>query len=156
HESAAESEGFVDESVWQECRSLIDATFGPRGTEPPEGVVKKLTAVIGASRNDWPTSLLRRMWEALLDTEAGRRKGPAHESRWLNLHGFSLRPGYGLAADDWRVAETRRVLDKGLIHATAMCLPEWWILWRRIAGGLSASQQTGFADRLLPPIRQTH
>ena len=32
HESAAESEGFVDEATWQECRAAIEQVFGPRAT----------------------------------------------------------------------------------------------------------------------------
>ena len=29
HESAAESEGFVDEATWRECRAAIEQVFGP-------------------------------------------------------------------------------------------------------------------------------
>jgi hypothetical protein len=43
-----------------------------------------------------------------------------------------------------------------LIHAAAMCQQEWWILWRRIAGGLTAGQQRALADPLLAPIRGLH
>jgi hypothetical protein len=100
--------------------------------------------------------LLRRIWEALLEHEPARRKSPVHEARWLNLLGFALRPGYGLALDDWRVAETWRVLAGRLIHPAAMGRAEWWILWRRIAGGLSAGQQQSLADPLLGPLRALH
>jgi hypothetical protein len=37
-----------------------------------------------------------------------------------------------------------------------MCRAEWWILWRRIAGGLTAGQQQALADPLLGPIRAMH
>jgi len=40
-----------------------------------------------------------------------------------------------------------------LIHAGPMCRAEWWILWRRIAGGLAAGQQQALAEPLLGPIR---
>ena len=37
------------------------------------------------------------MWEMLMELEAGRRKSPQHEARWLNLLGYALaarlRPG---------------------------------------------------------------
>ena len=156
HESAAEREGFVDESVWDECRAVIAETFGPAGKAPAEGVVKRLTAAIGQSRRQWPTSLLRRMWEALIESEPGRRRSPSHEARWLNLLGFALRPGYGLAVDDWRVAETWRLLQGKLVHPMPTCRTEWWILWRRIAGGLAAGQQQALADPLWPPLRALH
>ena len=162
HESAAESEGFVDEATWQECRSAIEQVFGASGPIPgdntvkPEGLMKRLTAVTGMNRNAWPTSLCRRIWEALIDAEAGRRKSAVHEARWLNLLGFALRPGYGLAVDDWRVAETWRLVQGKLTHPSAAVRLEGWILWRRIAGGLLAGQQQALAEPLLGPIRGLH
>lgn len=156
HESDAERAGFLEESVWQQCRGLILDTFGPKGKEKPEGLVKRLGQASGISRNEWPPSLLRRMWEALMEVESGRRQSPTHEARWLNLLGFALRPGYGLAVDDWRVAETWRAMQGNLCHNAAMCRAEWWVLWRRIAGGLTAGQQQALADPLLAPIRALH
>jgi hypothetical protein len=153
HEGAGEREGFVDESVRDRCRDLIERTFGPQGTDEPEGLVKRLAAAIGADRREWPASLLRRLWESLFENEAGRLRTATHEARWLNLAGFSLRPGYGLAADDWRVGETRRILLGKPGHSTAACLTERWILWRRICGGLPAGQQRALADSLLPQLR---
>lgn len=156
HESQAEGEGFVDETSWERCQQVIRDTFGPEGAVSADGLVKRLTEALGAGRRDWPTSLLRRMWESLMEVEAGRRRSPTHEARWLNLLGFALRPGYGLAVDDWRVAETWRVLQGKLVHPTAMGRNEWWILWRRIAAGLSAGQQQAIADPLLAPARNLH
>jgi len=156
HQSAAEAEGFIDEQTWQQCHAVIAATFGPEATEKPEAVVKQLTAAAGMHRNAWPTSFCRRIWEALMDFQEGRRRSPMHEARWLNLVGFALRPGYGLAVDDWRVAETWRVVQGKLIHPTAMCRQEGWILWRRIAGGLLAGQQQAVAEPLLGPVRNLH
>ena len=156
HESAAESEGFIDEATWQECRAAIEQVFGEEGNEKPDGLMKRLTSITGMNRNAWPTSLCRRIWEALIDAEAGRRKSPVHESRWLNLLGFGLRPGYGLAVDDWRVAETWRLVQGKLVHPSAAVRLEGSILWRRIGGGLLAGQQQALAEPLLGPIRGLH
>jgi molecular chaperone DnaK (HSP70) len=156
HEALAEQEGFVDESTWEECRRLIHENFGPEGKAEPAGLVKQLQKASGLARREWPASLLRRMWEALMEVEAGRRRSQLHEARWLNLLGFALRPGYGLAVDDWRVAETWRVLQGRLVHATPMCRNEWFIFWRRIGGGLAAGQQQALADPLLATVRALH
>ncbi len=156
HESAAEAEGVVDEAAWEACREAIETTFGEQGTKRPQRLVKRLARALGSSRNRWPTSLLRRMWEALMEVEPGRRRSPSHEARWLNLLGFSLRPGYGLAVDDWRVAETWRTLLGKLVHPASMCRTEWWILWRRIAAGLASGQQQALADPLMGPLRKFH
>ena len=156
HESAAESEGVVDETVWQECRRLIEQTFGPGGDNPPAQLVKQLAQAVGSSRNNWPASLLRRIWESLVEWEQGRRRSETHEARWLNLLGFSLRPGYGLAVDDWRVAQTWNLVQGKLVHPGAGCRVEGWILWRRIGGGLAAGQQQAVAEPLLGPVRGLH
>ncbi len=156
HESDAESQGFVDESTWQECERMIRDTFGPDGKDKPEGLAKRLGRAVEISRRQWPPSLLRRIWEALMDIQAGRRRSQVHEARWLNLLGFSLRPGYGMAMDDWRVAETWRVLQGKLVHGSVMCRAEWWVLWRRISPGLAAGQQQALADPVLGPIRAMH
>ena len=156
HQSAAESEGFVDEATWQECAALMRGTFAPSGKDSPAGLVKRLAGAIGAGRERWPASLLRRIWEALMETEPGRRRSELHEARWLNLLGFALRPGYGLAVDDWRVAQTWTTLQGRLVHPGPMCRVEGWILWRRIGGGLAAGQQQAVAEPLLGPVRGLH
>ncbi len=156
HEATGEREGFVEEETWQECRRLIVGTFGTDGNDAPEGLVKRLSTATEMNRKLWPTSLLRRIWETLLEVEPGRRRSQVHEARWINLLGFTLRPGYGLALDDWRVAETWATLQGNLMHPAVMCRTEWWILWRRIAGGLAAGQQQALADPVLGPIRSLH
>jgi hypothetical protein len=154
HQSAAEQEGFIDEAVWLECEKLIRGSFGPDGRDKPEGLIKRLTAATGMNRNAWPTSLCRRMWETLMEVEAGRRRGPVHEIRWLNLLGFALRPGFGLAVDDWRVTQTWTALQGKFAFPASRA--EGWILWRRICGGLGAGQQQALAEPLLGPIRGLH
>jgi len=152
HAGTGEQGGIVDERVASECRAMIAATFGS-DAEKPEGLAKRLAAATELSRNEWPPTLLRCLWEALVEHEAGRRRSPTHEARWLNLLGFSLRPGFGVALDDWRVAQTWRLLQGKLVHPGPMGRTEWWILWRRIAAGLPAGQQRALAEPLLGELR---
>ncbi|MGE0756901.1 MAG: Hsp70 family protein [Pirellulaceae bacterium] len=152
HASTGEAAGLVDESVWQACETLVADVFGPAGPSKPEGLVKRLSQAIATSSHEWPPTLLRRIWESLLYYEEGRRKSSAHEARWLNLLGFALRPGYGLAADDWRVAETWRTVRGKLCFGAASTRIEALILWRRIAGGLSSGQQRAIGEPLLNPL----
>ncbi len=156
HESAAEREGVLDEEAWNETLAIIEGVFGKSGKDKPSALAKRIAKAIELGRSDWPSSLLRNIWEALMDREDGRRKSADHEARWLNLLGFSLRPGYGLALDDWRVAETWKALNGKLVHGVPNCRAEWWILWRRIGGGLASGQQIALASPLLAPIRQMH
>jgi hypothetical protein len=154
HESAAESEGFVDEAIWQQCQSLLQNTFSPESTDKPESLAKRLSQATGMNRNAWPSSLCRRIWEALMELEPGRRRSAVHEARWLNLLGFGLRPGFGLAVDDWRVAQTWTALQGKFAFPASRA--EGWILWRRIGGGLAAGQQQALAEPLLGPVRALH
>ncbi|MFT5524026.1 MAG: molecular chaperone DnaK (HSP70) [Pirellulaceae bacterium] len=152
HQSDAEDEGFVDEGTWNQCLDQLRGVFDSND-EKPDGLPKRLGRILETDRLQWPTSLLRRMWGALMELEDGRKKSANHEARWLNLLGFCLRPGFGMAVDDWRVAETWRLVRGKLIHHGAATRAELHVLWRRLAGGLSAGQQRAIVEPLLGPVR---
>jgi molecular chaperone DnaK (HSP70) len=156
HTAEAEQEGFVEEQLWEAVRGEIFDTFGPNGDRKPAGLMKRLARATESNKRDWPASMLRRMGELLLEYEKGRRKSRDHESRWLNLLGYAYRPGYGMAMDDYRVGQLWKILRGKLSHNTPMCRAQWWILWRRVAGGLSAGQQQQIAEPLLGGIRALH
>ncbi|MEZ6062617.1 MAG: Hsp70 family protein [Planctomycetaceae bacterium] len=151
----AEAQGIVSEDVSGKCRDILLSVFGPQGREKAGGLAKRIGRELGLSRSDWPTSLLRDMWQILYELRDGRRRSAVHESNWLNLAGFCLRPGFGFAMDDWRVGVMWELLNGGLVHAVPECRSQLWILWRRVAGGLSGGQQTAIASPLLSSIRQT-
>jgi molecular chaperone DnaK (HSP70) len=155
---AGEPTAFVDEQTADRCRALIREAFAASGggaATLAEGLVKRLEAASGMGRLEWPPSLLRGFWEELMSVEPGRKRSPIHEARWLNLLGFSLRPGYGFAVDDWRAAQTWRLFERRVIHPrNELCRAEWHILWRRIAGGLTAGQQRTLAAPLLAEWRK--
>ncbi len=151
HSGAGEAAGIVEEETVAACERLIDETFGRGGKAArPEQLVNRLEEAAGQGRWEWPPSLLRAIWQALADREAGRGFSIAHEARWLNLLGFALRPGFGVAVDDWRMARTWQLHHRKLVHArNEMCRGEWWVLWRRISGGLTAGQQRALAQGAL-------
>jgi len=102
-ETTAEQEGVFDEETWLSVRESLEKTFGPEGREKPSLLMKQLVDVSGMKPEDWPSSLLRRMGDNLMESlRDGRRQSPEHESRFLNLLGYTFRPGFGLAMDDWR------------------------------------------------------
>lgn len=153
HSGGGESAGIVDEETVQACRGLIADVFAdPASKSKPQVKPSKLIAglqtEIGQSRDAWSPVLLRQLWESTLAHESGRRRSPVHESRWLNLLGFALRPGYGVAVDDWRTAQTWRTVQGKIVHADGQVRAETWVLWRRIAGGLTAGQQNQLAATL--------
>ncbi len=151
--STAAAQGVVSDEQRQAAQAIIATTFQAEGDDPAT-LMKRLTTTLDPDRDTWPPSLLRELWETLLTHESGRKLSPSHEARWLNLLGFCLRPGYGFALDDWRVAETWRALQNKLAHNAPQCRAEWWILWRRVAGGLMAGQQQTLIDPLVAQFRQ--
>jgi hypothetical protein len=78
---------------------------------------------------------------------------PELEARWLNVVGFCLRPGFGVAVDDWRVRQLWKIHTQGVLHSGHdPCGLNWWILWRRVAGGLSRGHQEELASVVFPLI----
>ena len=120
------------------------------GDASASALPRQLTGVLGP-REGWSTPILRALWEELKKHREARTRSPSHEARWLNLGGYCLRPGFGYPLDDWRVKEAWRVFNAGLTHdRDETCKLEWWILWRRIAGGLSRTQQDELWKRVAP------
>ncbi|MCM2370162.1 hsp70 family protein [Aporhodopirellula aestuarii] len=147
HQGGGEASGIVDEETLEACEREIESVF-VRGDEKPAKLVKRLQSSLELKRDDWPPVLLRGIWESLVRVEPQRRRSPAHESRWLNLLGYSLRPGYGVAVDDWRTSQTWRLLFGKIAHDDPQTRAETLILWRRIAGGLTDGQQAQLASVL--------
>ncbi|MFG0288880.1 MAG: Hsp70 family protein [Rhodopirellula sp. JB044] len=147
HHGGGEASGIVDEETLHDCDQQIDAVF-VHGDEKPAKLVRRLQTTLDLKREQWPPVLLRGIWESLMRVESHRRRSPAHEARWLNLLGYSLRPGYGVAVDDWRTATTWRTLFGKITHDDPQTRAETMVLWRRIAGGLTEGQQAQLANVL--------
>jgi molecular chaperone DnaK (HSP70) len=141
----------VGELALKSSLELIAAVFSP-GTKPfipPEEVPARLEQTMGLGKNSWPLSAIRQMADAFLAVADGRKKSPAYETRWLNLAGFCLRPGFGYPGDDFRIEQARRIYSVGLTHGNQVqCEVEWWIFWGRVAGGLNRNQQTDIYQRI--------
>ncbi|MCL2623169.1 MAG: hsp70 family protein [Planctomycetaceae bacterium] len=155
--AVTERDGIVDEETWLPVREVLAATFADNGTDKTNRLMRRLDEASSLRRDDWPTSLLRRTGDELIGPLFdGRRKSPEHEARWLNLIGYAWRPGYGLSLDDWRIEQLWRKVQGNLAGKTIDCRLQSWILWRRVAGGLSAGQQKTLADPLLGNVRNLH
>jgi len=117
----------------------------------PARLVKRLEDSLEVPRDQWPPSALRAFWEPLLELADHRLKSPRHESRWFNLAGFVLRPGRGYPLDEIRIKALWPVFHQGIRHGKdVQCWAEWWILWRRVAAGLSRPHHEEVYRRLAP------
>ncbi len=141
-----------------EARARVIAAF--RG-EPSllAPLTRELEELLEARRDEWSTHSARALFDALAEVADARKRSADHEQRWLGLAGFCLRPGVGAPLDAWRARQLWGVFNEGLAFGkTEASRLAWWIVWRRIAGGLSATQQDQIYDRLanllLPNPRQ--
>lgn len=156
HSGSGEAAGFVDDQTTTACRDSILRTFtgeADTATIEPKTLIKHLSAATDMNRHEWPPSLLRNMWEALIEVEPARKASLTHEARWLNLLGYSLRPGFGMAVDDWRVEQTWKLVHGKLAHNNLTIQAESFILWRRICGGLAAGQHWTLAAPLISAVK---
>jgi len=124
----------------------IQAVFGSKSKKVNPKAVKSLRAdlekVLGLSRTEWETPLLRALFAALLEGMKSRRRSENHERVWLSLSGFCLRPGFGYPLDDWRVEQLWKTYSHTIQFVNErQNWTEWWTLWRRIAGGLNTEAQ---------------
>ena len=93
-------------------------------------------------REKWDLPLLRALFDALMERASRRRRSAEHERTWLNLAGYTLRPGSGAALDEWRIEQLFGMFEQGLQYVQeSRNWSEWWTLWRRAAGGLPEAAQ---------------
>jgi len=94
-------------------------------------------------RDSWDIPLLRALFDQLLDNNKNRKHSSSHERIWFNLAGYSLRPGFGYPADEWRIEQAWKLHQQGLqFDSDTQGWIDWWTFWRRAAGGLNSQQQT--------------
>ena len=158
-DSSLEREGAIDESLIERAREVLRATFGSdkelSGLDrvKPRDLFRKVCESLGVSKGEIPAIALRRLAETTLDLTSGRRISSAIEARWLNWQGFALRPGFGAATDDWRVERAWKTIAGKLAWKTPETVAQYWILWRRIASGLTAGRQLTLAEPILANLR---
>jgi molecular chaperone DnaK (HSP70) len=105
-------------------------------------LVKNLGRTVDLARDDWPLGFIRSLADDLLDLVSIRSKGPDFESGWLNLLGFCLRPGIGEGLDKQRMQQLWKLYLRGpVFNRKPRVQLEWWIMWRRVAAGLTHGQQ---------------
>jgi molecular chaperone DnaK (HSP70) len=135
-----------EESLLERILNEVEESFSDKSRHPGTGeIVKTIGHILQRRKEEWPSALIRRMADRLTMLSPARQKSPELESRWLNLIGFCLRPGFGDALDEHRVQQLWKIYQDGPRHPNkAQVRCEWWVLWRRVAGGLSAKQQQKF------------
>jgi hypothetical protein len=130
---------------FNEVKDKIKAVYGSSKKDNNPKAIKTLRADIEkclGKRDAWEVPILRALFDQLLEGKNHRRRSATHERVWLNLAGFSLRPGFGYPIDDWRIDQIWAQYQHGIqFNQETQVWIEWWTFWRRSAGGLNAEQQ---------------
>ncbi len=138
-----------------EARELLELVYGKqkkKDVDPKEvkNLWRGLEGVLGA-RDSWSSAVSRELFGLVLAGSQKRRRSADHERIWFQMTGFTLRPGFGAPLDDWRVGELWKLHDQGVQYVTDKAnWVEWWILWRRVAGGLDRAQQEKLFEEVRP------
>jgi molecular chaperone DnaK (HSP70) len=140
-------EGVVNQVLKKIKNAFSNKTNGSR----LQSLVRDISNVVEKPKEKWPLSLIRDMADALLEIRDLKNVSPLHESRWLNLTGFCMRPGFGEGFDSRRMAALWKIYLNGMRFSNPPGVrSEWWIMWRRIAGGLKPGQQRQFSQDMTP------
>jgi hypothetical protein len=88
--------------------------------------------------------------------------------RWYYLVGYCLRPGFGDPLDRFRVEQLWKLLQAPVRAGPAPASSagttgprlaeggaDYWIMWRRLSGGLNGALQNSLLDRLRPVLLPT-
>ncbi|MBX7115329.1 MAG: hsp70 family protein [Myxococcaceae bacterium] len=136
----------------------VERVFGNKPLPVTPKDVKQLPRILEQSlgpREKWRLPVLRELWTALFSGASKRRRSADHERIFFHLLGYALRPGVGYPLDAWRAEQTFSLFkDAVQHHGEQASWAEFWILWRRIAGGLNEAAQTQLWSYLKPHLER--
>jgi molecular chaperone DnaK (HSP70) len=137
-----------------EACEAIERVFG-KGRPDVSGrevkdLLRDLERLLG-ERAAWTTELARALFDTLAPNHKSRRRSADHERLYWLLAGFCVRPGFGDPLDSRRVATLVPLFaEKVVFPEEARNWQQFWIAWRRIAGGLNEPAQTAIRDAIDP------
>jgi hypothetical protein len=157
--TGGERELTVTESMparFAEAKENAERVYGnkplPIGPKDVKQLSRTLEKVLGP-KETWRVPVLRELWSALFAGASKRRRTADHERVFYSLTGFTLRPGFGYPLDHWRAEQTFSLFEPLVQHHTEKSVwIEFWVMWRRMAGGLSEAQQRKLYDYLKPHL----
>src|SRR5262249_22064668 len=104
-----------------------------------------------SERAQWTMETARALADVLVANTKARRRSADHERVFWLLTGFCLRPGFGHPLDPDRVALLAPLFPERLqFPDEARSWQQFWIAWRRLAGGLDEPTQVGIRDATDP------
>ncbi|EKP4405198.1 hsp70 family protein [Vibrio parahaemolyticus] len=127
-----------------ECKELITRLYSGNKKSAEGNEIKTLAKDLEkklGKRDEWDFTTLRQLFDTFAQGRKRRRRSEQHEKNWLRLAGFALRPGFGDPTDSWRIEQVWGLYQQNIQFKNHQGWTDWWVFWRRIAGGLSQEQQ---------------
>ncbi|MBI5551346.1 MAG: hsp70 family protein [Desulfobacterales bacterium] len=154
-QSTVREEIVLEEKVLAAAAEALRGAFGGSDKKQLEAVARTIATAVDLSREQWPLRLLRHLADLLIDQMTVLNQSAEHAARWMNLLGFCLRPGFGDALDAERLKQLWKIQNAGPVFPNQPQVQiEWYVLWRRVAGGLTPGQQRQLSQewgRVLQP-----
>jgi molecular chaperone DnaK (HSP70) len=142
----------------QAARPCVEAVYAKKKHSDlpdikPKHLPRELEQHLG-KRATWDSATLRQLWPALNAGITRKTRSVEHENTWLYLAGFTLRPGYGVEHDDSRIEQLWRLQQLGMAFPKEKRVQkQWYLLWRRVAGGLNRQRQQQLFDAIFTVLQ---
>jgi hypothetical protein len=141
--------GLPDPDRVEQATEILASYFAQNAEPPRWKLVPRLESVLKVERSGWPLSTVRSFFEALRPDKAFYTGPPEIQATWYNITGYCLRPGFGFLGDEARMDLMLPVLRAGCNAWDPRARTEWWVMWRRVAGGLDRRSQEALLKDLL-------
>jgi hypothetical protein len=128
----------------EECKELVSRLYSGNKKSADSKEIKTLAKDLEkrlGKRDEWDFTTLRHLFDTFSLGRKRRRRSEAHEKNWLRLAGYSMRPGFGDPTDSWRMEQLWGLYQQGIQFKNHQGWTDWWVFWRRVAGGLNQEQQ---------------
>jgi molecular chaperone DnaK (HSP70) len=138
--------------------NLVERTYGKARADATgreaKDLVRDLERALG-ERDQWTAEMNRTLFDALVPLARARRRSSDHERVFWLLAGWCIRPGFGDPLDAGRAGSLAQLFEEKLAFPNeARGWQQFFIAWRRAAGGLDEPMQVrlrDFTDALLMP-----
>ncbi len=148
-ESTAQEVAFQPDPRAPSAASKLVTAFTQSAEDAAGRARGQLEDMLGP-RGQWSVGTCRVIADACLEVESKRAQSEAHELSWLRILSWALRPGFGARGDRARLEHLCLLEPAGPTNPSKANWGEWWLLWRRIAPGLSAARQLALYERVRP------
>jgi molecular chaperone DnaK (HSP70) len=147
---------YLNSEQLEKIKLVLKSTFiKSTSNNKPADSIKLIENIIGSKKTEWEIKVIRQILDIALEFIHKRTKDMSSESFFYNFIGYLGRPGFGDSQDLSRVEKIWSIYQQGIFHKDSKQVEtQWWVMWRRLSGGLDKDQQNKVFQKLFPRIRK--